>query len=106
MDGNFVQAFLLGFGVATVLYFTFTGLIYISVTPGMEREEAENVVKLTNGKLLSEILEEGHLRLKEMAASGKDLIQQNRLAVSEEGPTLSKQLQTFSERKTHEVHIC
>lgn len=68
MELSLVQAFSIGFAVATVLYFLITGLVWIKMTPGMDREESLALVELTNGKYLSEILQEGHMRIKEMTA--------------------------------------
>jgi hypothetical protein len=73
MGLGLVQAFFMGFAIATVLFLLISGLAWIRMTPGMNREDSLALVDLTNGKYLSEIMQEGHMRLKEMTALPKEM---------------------------------
>jgi hypothetical protein len=73
MGLSLVQAFFMGFAIATVLFLLISGLAWIRMTPGMNREDSLALVDLTNGKYVSEIVQEGHLRIKEMTALPKEM---------------------------------
>ena len=73
MDRGLVQAFLMGFGCATMLYFVISGLAWIRMTHGMDQEDSLALVEQTNGKTLSEIMGEGHMRIGTMAALPKEM---------------------------------
>jgi hypothetical protein len=68
-----VQAFFMGFAIATVLFLLISGLAWIKMTPGMNREDSLALVDLTNGKYMSEIVQEGLMRIKEMTALPKEI---------------------------------
>jgi len=73
MDRGLVQAFLTGFGCATMLYFVISGLAWIKMTHGMDQEDSLALVEHTNGKTLPEIMGEGHMRIGTMAALPKEM---------------------------------
>jgi hypothetical protein len=73
MELSLVQAFFMGFAIATVLFFLISGLAWIRMTPGMNREDSLALVDLTNGKYVSEIMQEGHMQLKERTAPPKEI---------------------------------
>jgi hypothetical protein len=73
MELSLVQAFLMGFAFATGLFFLISGLAWIKMTPGMDREDSLALVDLTNGKYVSEIVQEGHMRIKKMTALPKEI---------------------------------
>jgi len=62
---------LMGFAIATALYFIISGLAWIERLHGMDREDSLALVERTNGKYLSQIMEQGHMRIAEMAAQPK-----------------------------------
>jgi hypothetical protein len=73
MGLGLVQAFFMGFAIATMLFFLISGLAWIKMTPGMNREDSLALVDLTNGKYMSEIVQEGLMRIKEMTALPKEI---------------------------------
>jgi hypothetical protein len=73
MGLSLVQAFFMGFAVATVLFLLISGLAWIKMTPGMDREDSLALVDLTNGKYVSEIVQEGRMRIKEITALPKEV---------------------------------
>lgn len=50
MEGSIVQAFLIGFAISTVLYFIFSGLVYIKLSHEIDHED--DMGELTSGKCL------------------------------------------------------
>jgi hypothetical protein len=70
---SLVQAFFMGFAIATVLFLLISGLAWIKMTPGMNREDSLALVDLTNGKYMSEIVQEGHMRIEKMTALPKEM---------------------------------
>jgi hypothetical protein len=73
MELSFVQAFFMGFAIATVLFFLISGLAWIKMTPGMDREDSLALVDLTNGKYMSEIMQVGYMRTNAMTAPPKEI---------------------------------
>jgi hypothetical protein len=61
---------MMGFVLATGLYFIISGLAWIESAHGMGREDSQALVDLTDGKTLAEvneIMQEGHKRIEERA---------------------------------------
>ncbi len=78
MEPSHVQAFFMGFVIATAIYFVISGLAWIERMHGMDREDSLALVECTNGKYLSQIMEKDHMRIAEMAVQPKVIADKER----------------------------